>query len=262
MLTTLKTQSVTKWTWSGTGFVRESPGEKQLAVPKRRQVYKRARYYDTATGEFISRDPKEYVDGMSQYRAYFVPKGTDPKGLAITMAQCEAAKAAAKLNNDAVVETLEVNPLCKPPEIQCKECAGSKNPSSHFDPETEDIVICIDQPGITVALLPQIFTHEYVHAQDNCSGADFTKCDDLICSEIRAYSFANCEVGSVWRWKGSTKEECIKHGAWASTVALEACNVPERVDVRERIKVLYPVCKVDRPCSAGTGQAPPIPLDF
>ena len=80
MLTTLKTPSVTKWTWSGTGFVRESPSEKQLTAPNRRQVYKRARYYDTNTGEFISRDPLEYVDGMSLYRGYFVPNSIDPTG--------------------------------------------------------------------------------------------------------------------------------------------------------------------------------------
>jgi hypothetical protein len=44
-------------------------------------MYYRARYYDTAVGEFISPDPLEYVDGMSQYRAYFVPGATDPLGL-------------------------------------------------------------------------------------------------------------------------------------------------------------------------------------
>jgi hypothetical protein len=54
---------------------------KQLAAPKFLQVHKRARYYDTGTGEFISQDPLEYVDGMSQYRAYFVPGGEDPLGL-------------------------------------------------------------------------------------------------------------------------------------------------------------------------------------
>ena len=43
-------------------------------------MFYRARYYDTATGEFISRDPLEYVDGMSLYRGYFVPGATDPSG--------------------------------------------------------------------------------------------------------------------------------------------------------------------------------------
>ena len=47
-------------------------------------MYFRARYYDPNTGEFISRDPLEYVDGMSQYRAYFVPNDLDPQGLEIT----------------------------------------------------------------------------------------------------------------------------------------------------------------------------------
>jgi len=43
-------------------------------------MYFRARYYDRVTGEFTSRDPLEFVDGMSLYRAYFVPNHTDPKG--------------------------------------------------------------------------------------------------------------------------------------------------------------------------------------
>ena len=44
-------------------------------------MYFRARYYSPQLGQFISRDPLGYVDGMSQYRAYFVPEATDPWGL-------------------------------------------------------------------------------------------------------------------------------------------------------------------------------------
>ena len=46
-------------------------------------MYFRARYYDPETGEFISRDPLGYVDGMSLYRGYFVPGGVDPSGSCI-----------------------------------------------------------------------------------------------------------------------------------------------------------------------------------
>ena len=46
-------------------------------------MYFRARYYDPKTGEFISQDPLEYVDGMSLYRGYFVPGATDPSGKVI-----------------------------------------------------------------------------------------------------------------------------------------------------------------------------------
>ena len=51
-------------------------------------IYFRARYYNTATGEFISRDPLEYVNGMSLYRGYFVPNGMDPSGLLSCEEQC------------------------------------------------------------------------------------------------------------------------------------------------------------------------------
>ena len=44
-------------------------------------LYFRARYYHAQLGRFISRDPLGFVDGMSQYRAYFVPGGMDPMGL-------------------------------------------------------------------------------------------------------------------------------------------------------------------------------------
>jgi len=40
----------------------------------------RARWYDPATGGFVSRDPLGYVDGMSLYRGYFGVRGVDPSG--------------------------------------------------------------------------------------------------------------------------------------------------------------------------------------
>jgi RHS repeat-associated protein len=43
----------------------------------------RARWYDPATGGFVSRDPLGYVDGMSLYRGYFGVRGVDPSGMEI-----------------------------------------------------------------------------------------------------------------------------------------------------------------------------------
>ncbi len=62
-------------------FVRRRPYETQTVAPNVALLLIRARYYDPMTGEFTSRDPLEYVDGMSLYRGYFVPNGTDPSGM-------------------------------------------------------------------------------------------------------------------------------------------------------------------------------------
>jgi RHS repeat-associated protein len=40
----------------------------------------RARWYEPLLGRFVSRDPLEYIDGMSMYRGYFVPNVVDPLG--------------------------------------------------------------------------------------------------------------------------------------------------------------------------------------
>ena len=62
-------------------FVRRRPYGKQRVAPNVALLLIRARYYDPMTGEFTSRDPLEYVDGMSLYRAYFGLGGVDPSGL-------------------------------------------------------------------------------------------------------------------------------------------------------------------------------------
>ncbi len=62
-------------------FVRRRPPETQRVAPNVALLLIRARYYDPLTGEFTSRDPLEYVDGMSLYRGYFGIGGVDPFGL-------------------------------------------------------------------------------------------------------------------------------------------------------------------------------------
>ncbi len=61
-------------------FARQIPTSQRFDIQIRLQVYQRARYYDCSTGEFISQDPLEYVDGISLYRGYFLPAGVDPLG--------------------------------------------------------------------------------------------------------------------------------------------------------------------------------------
>ncbi len=72
-------------------FLRQSTDNKQLVAPNRIPQLISARYYDPGTSEFISTDPMEYVDGMSGFRGYFVISSTDPKGFAVTKAECEKA---------------------------------------------------------------------------------------------------------------------------------------------------------------------------
>jgi RHS repeat-associated protein len=63
--------------------VRRTPGQTQTNAANSSLRHKRARFYHAQLGRFISRDPLGYVDGMSLYRAYFVPGGVDPSGMAI-----------------------------------------------------------------------------------------------------------------------------------------------------------------------------------
>ncbi len=59
---------------------RKTPPDNTSFPTNRMRSLLRARYYDPLTAEFTSPDPLEYVDGMSLYRAYFVPGAMDPTG--------------------------------------------------------------------------------------------------------------------------------------------------------------------------------------
>ncbi len=76
-------------------FVRRRPSGKQRVAPNVALLLIRARYYDPLTGEFTSRDPLEYVDGMSLYRGYFVPGAVDPSGMALVNTGIQLCKGTA-----------------------------------------------------------------------------------------------------------------------------------------------------------------------
>jgi RHS repeat-associated protein len=44
-------------------------------------MYFKNRYYSTSMGQFVTRDPLGYVDGLSMYLGYFGADGVDPEGL-------------------------------------------------------------------------------------------------------------------------------------------------------------------------------------
>jgi len=99
---------------------------------RRREVetdlyYFRARYFDSALGRFIGRDPIGYVDGMSLYRGYFVPRGVDPTGngywecVGITLA-AEAALGLCVGGN--VCFAIACGKACLSANPACIVCAG------------------------------------------------------------------------------------------------------------------------------------------
>ncbi len=84
----------------------------------------RARWYDPATGGFVSRDPLGYVDGMSLYRGYFAQPGTDPSGLLsireigiIGIAVAIQSLVCKRLEDDAIA-----NHRARTPTIQESKC--------------------------------------------------------------------------------------------------------------------------------------------
>ena len=85
---------------------RRKPSQSQNVVPKPSLQLIRARYYHAELGRFISRDPIGYVDGMSLYRAYFVPGGADPSGKA-----CCTEEKRGKRPRGLVLETYDIPKL-------------------------------------------------------------------------------------------------------------------------------------------------------
>ena len=80
-------------------------------------IYFRARYYDPTTGEFTSRDPLEYVDGMSLMRGYLAMQKVDPSGYSsCASTDCSQALNEKNVYIDAVTEWDDIYETMIPPD--------------------------------------------------------------------------------------------------------------------------------------------------
>ncbi len=120
-----------KWTWSGTRFVREKTGEVEFENKHLSLRYKRARYYSAQLGRFISRDPLGFVDGMSLYRAYFVPGGMDPTGNVCVECNCRCSESGYVLSNGGGTRSTVKVECSGSGEACCKSaCKSSGSPGT------------------------------------------------------------------------------------------------------------------------------------
>ena len=295
VVTTLKKSEPQKWTWSGARFTRQTASKKQLDTSNRLQLYKRARFYDPTTGEFITKDPLEYVDGMSMYRGYFIDSGTDPSGLSLTQEQCESEvnrllepggrlwlfvhmlRARGCYDRDAEIADIIRD------HIKCKKCSDSPvapTKGGHFDDINNEVVICIDDPGLRINHVFSILRHELTHASDFCEVKPRRRnrpgrrtprpvhCDFIYCSEVRAYSFdLGCSSNGRFRRTGETRVDCIKRKAWDSLGAIQRCNHYRSInrfddgDFSDHINGLFNNCHIP-PKKCGKPLPPAFPPDI
>jgi RHS repeat-associated protein len=68
--------------------------------PEKKTDQFRNREYDPVTGRFPSKDPIGYHEGMNFYRAYFIPGGIDPLGLADCYCPREKCKTLSPINKE------------------------------------------------------------------------------------------------------------------------------------------------------------------
>ena len=233
--------------------------------------YFRARYFDHEMGRFVGRDPLRYVDGKSMYRAWFVPRYLDPSGQAVDVEEYQdyvnLLKVVIGINDEHWAHSLFAPDAKCPIVVECVCCVdketGLTDPySGHagwFERARKHITLCSNSQD-AVEGIADILWHEFVHALDDCSGADITKCRERACTEIRA-SQKTCGDGK-WRDLGySDYKHCVQRYSRISTsedpdcsirdlaAAFDDCLLPEDaqglpdfpvIDDEEDINVLVP----------------------
>jgi RHS repeat-associated protein len=184
----------------------------------------RERWYESALGQFLTRDPIGYIDGMSLYAAYFVPLAVDPTGNAI----CDCCNAHAADAPRTGLGGLVVRPGGGLPVIgvaQCAvdiQCTAAGCPGG-FPASTGQAVLRGLRRTITICLdcrmanlnYHQTLLHELQHAADFCDRPPPAAMDLASCQfyEGRAYD-ASC--GYLFPDRGAAFARCVACGVFFS----------------------------------------------
>ncbi|MEQ8820032.1 MAG: RHS repeat-associated core domain-containing protein, partial [Sumerlaeia bacterium] len=205
--------------------------------------YYKRRYYDDGLGRFVSRDPiGTWGDYLAMGNGYGYASSiptvrVDTLGLETT-----------SINDDDIAEMIDPLSTCKScidqamqkpyiksvikiftdedcniPNIKCNEkCPCDKNgnsPYGMYHPNSGSISLCVAKnvKGGCSGREKTIY-HELVHALDHCQSSNkknpFGDCNDLACTEIRAYYYSDCgHLGSL-----EQRKKCIAKAA-ADSVA-------------------------------------------
>lgn len=214
----------------------------------------RSRVYDAGIARFLSRDPIDYLDGLNLYAAYFAPDLVDPYGdTAIDWRKCNSYWADVRKKMKSLIDKMKKKG-CKIPKFECGRCGNKKQPPVKYYPGR--IRVCVESADgkYTVETLKMAIQHELIHAFDDCFGYSLKSCNEVACSEIRAYS-QNCVKGSPWRGR-LTYEECVKKYATASLALwARATNADCKGKEKDLVDKLYDQCKLKPGCT--DADAPP-----
>lgn len=123
---------------------------------------------------------------------------------------------------------------CPMPGVVCGCCDKGSNgfmpggSTKHTSHGHSTIKICQNEANGNEAAIEETLKHELFHAIDYCETKRTFTCEEEICSEIKAYSGADCANLS-----GDLKKECVKKGAKRSSKGFAPCkgrNVDQMVD--------------------------------
>jgi RHS repeat-associated protein len=190
----------------------------------------RHRVYQPELGCWVQRDPIGYRGSewnLLEYLRSHPMNHVDPSGLAITKQECLDAQS-------EVLYSLwwrkiwdrKTAKKCPHPLVLCECCdryAYSKQKGN-----ATTIRLCYNKlstvPGMWLGALKELMKHELIHAYDNCYGSDSNDCDEVACSEIRAYDYSgNCDSGGMNRGPRQSREDCVKETAKKSTRNIKKC---------------------------------------
>lgn len=186
----------------------------------------------------------------------------DPSGLLVTSHGCRDAIEAIKESEEykQLKAACEKIPGCKMPELTC-ERIGKRGIGGGFKPRENSIVLYyLTWP--TVEGLQQGILHELIHHHDHKVGKAqlAASCEDLACSEIRAYSMSgNCDDGGSHRKPNESRETCVRREATESVMGVGLTGCTSCYDALAAVDQMWASCYRCEKCSQQGNWLAPFP---